>query len=334
VTAPSTAETFLTRLIDARLEAALDARGIGNHRCVPTEAAYDAAVAALNKHRERADALADLVDVTATQAERATRHAAGEPGLMFVLTTVAERLRAAHERDRIARQSLPAEAVGLLREPLDPKVENLWLAGVTCPVCHEPPGTWCRSIGGNPVGWIHDERRDAYEAAQRTPEVILDPLWIEIAADHIGERITDWPRHMLTAAARDALMRVLPLIVARATERPAPTAPPADEPPFETIEMRAENGIFTRVEVLGENVAATGNGMAVLSPWAAEVVGNGYLHAARTALANAGGPPPTISKGGAPMPPIPAPPAVPGACSRCGGLEGNHVFRDCPGRNS
>jgi hypothetical protein len=408
VTAPSIAETFLTRLIDARLEAALDARGIGNHRCVPTEAAYDAAVLALNKHRQRADALADIVDVTATQAERATRHAAGETGMMFVLTTVAERLRAAHERDRVARQSLPKEAAEVLREPraAAARVEGIWMAGITCPVCNEPPGTWCRSIGGNPVGWVHDERRDAYAAAERAPRVILDPLWIEIAADHIGERITDWPRHMLTAAARDALMRVLPLIVARAVggqpvtvaepgwaplscgtchgtgdhkgrdcgscsirakrcpscdhlvrfhdeqgcchtvsvgtvdanmvcscslsvESFAPGAVRADESdePFKTVEMRAENGIFTRVEVHGEHVAATGNGMALLSPWAAEVVGNAYLHAARDAFTN--GAVAAVKRGGEPMPPIPAPPAVDGACA-CGGLDGTHTFRGCP----
>lgn len=431
MTAPSNAETFLTKLIDARVEAHLDARGIGNHRCVPTEAAYDAAVLALNKHRQRADVLADIVDVTATQAERATRHAAGESGMMFVLTTVAERLRAAHERDRMARQSLPKEAAELLREPLAAPAEGVWMAGITCPVCNEPPGTWCRSVGGNPVGWVHDERRDAYLAAERAPRVILDPLWIEIAADHIGERITDWPRHMLTAAARDALMRVLPLIVARATggapvtaergwaplscgtcfgtgdhkgrdcgscsirakrcpscdhlvrfhgeqgcchgvsvgtmgvdrvcpcslsvESFAPEAVRADvsDAPFETVEMRAENGVFARVEVHGEHVAATGNGMALLSPWAAEVVGNAYLHAAREALLNgtsldslqryreaqAAGLSdaeareegwPTVPRGGTPMPPIPAPPAVEGACPRCGGLEGNHIFRDCP----
>ena len=279
------------------------------------------------------------------------------------------------------------------------------------------------------------KHRDAYLAAERAPRVILDPLWIEIAADHIGERITDWPRHMLTAAARDALMRVLPLIVARATVGAAPVADPGwaplscgtchgtgdhkgrdcgscsirakrcpscdhlvrfhdergcchgvsvgtmgvnrvcpcslsvesfapgavradDEPeaPFQAVEMRAENGVFTRVEVHGEHVAATGNGMALLSPWAAEVVGNAYLHAARDAFTNSARAAvegtehyreaqasglsdaeareegwPTTARGGAPLFPIPAPPAVDGACPRCGGLQGNHIFRDCPG---
>lgn len=211
MTAPSNAETFLTRLIDARVEASLDARGIGKHRCVPTEASYDAAVAALNKHRERADVLADLVDVVALQTERMPLDMPPD-AYQHMLVSIGSRLRAAQMRDQMARQSLPVVAMEMLRE----------------------------------------ERERAAEA------------------------------------------------------------------PFETIEMRAENGVFTRVEVLGENVAATGNGMAVLSPWAAEVVGNGYLHAARTALANAGNPPRPAD----------------GCCSHCGGLEGNHIFRDCPGRNS
>lgn len=375
MTEPSTAETFLTRLIDARVEAHLDARGIGKHRCVPTQDAYDTAVAALNKHRERADVLADLVDVVALQVERMPLDMPSD-AYRNMLESFGSRMRAAQMRDQIARQSPPAVAMDMLRE----KEPDSPVLAVACPACSAPQGVWCFSIGGNPRGWLHEERERLANARDRG-EIELDPLWVEIAADHIGEKISDWPRHVLTAAARAALLQVLPKVAERygvpaAAPRfqltcgtcygkgehdgadcgscsiraprcsscdhlmsghqdgvcwytvthgqvdmnlvcPCGGQPAADAPPFQTIEMRADNGVFTRVEVLGENVAATGNGMAVLSPWAAEVVGNGYLAAARKALANAGDPPRPAD-----------------GCSRCGGLEGNHIFRDCPGRNS
>lgn len=277
---------------------------LDEHVCVPTADAYEAACRALEKHRDRADVLADLIDVVALQAHR--MQSSDDPAaLRYVMTSIAERLRAAFERDQQRRANVPG---------WDPAL------AVGCPIslCGGYPGVWCTGIGDNVPGHIHDERR-----AAATAPAVTGPQLACGECGNSGEkdgrdcgscsiRATRCPScdHLVrfhdeqgcchgVSVGTMGVNRVCPCSLSVESFAPGAVRDDVSGAPFETVEMRAENGVFTRVEVHGEHVAATGNGMALLSPWAAEVVGRAYFDAAREAVLNGA---PAVN---------PAPPAVP-----------------------
>jgi hypothetical protein len=273
------------------------------HVCVPTADAYEAACRALEKHRDRADVLADLIDVIALQAHR-MRSSDDPAALRYVMQSISERLRVAFERDQQRRANMPG---------WDPALA----VGCPLPLCGGYPGVWCTGIGDNVPGHIHDERRVAATAPAVTgPRLACGECGNSGEKDgrDCGSCSIRAPRcpscdHLVrfhdeqgcchgVSVGTMGVNRVCPCSLSVESFAPGAVRDDVSDAPFETVEMRAENGVFTRVEVRGEHVAATGNGMALLSPWAAEVVGNAYLHAAREALQNAASPAPVVAPTG------------------------------------
>lgn len=119
------------------------------HRCTPTQDAYDRACAALEKHRARADQLASVVQRVSEQAYRQT----GTVHTVVVLADIGRQLEEAAQADAAARAAAPERT-------------EAWPLSVPCPSCPALTRQWCvdSETATSNIGHVHTPRR---EAAQR-----------------------------------------------------------------------------------------------------------------------------------------------------------------------